>query len=341
MADITHSQRHQGPLAPVVRGVIRRLRDMVGGEKTSRIVTEVMRSSSPDRYLDPEALANLAISPLVAKLVVEGFLSGLHRSPYHGISVEFADHREYVPGDDLKNLDWALYAKTDNFYIKRFEEDTNLRCHILLDRSGSMLFGTGKLTKWDYACFMATCLAYLMLRQQDAAGLGLFGAAPGVFVPPRCRTTHLRQIMQVMIQNPPGGTTSVGTSLKRILHNLKRRGLVVVISDLIDDPEETLSAIRLIRGHRHDVVVFHVHDASELEFDFDGATMFKDLETGEELEIHVPTARENYKQQLTALCEFYRKGLTEVGIDYQLINTREPYDHALSAYLKRRALSRR
>jgi uncharacterized protein (DUF58 family) len=341
MADTTNSRQLRAPLAPTMRGLIRRLRHLLGGEKTSRIVTEVMRSSSPDRYLDPGSLADLAISPLVAKLVVEGFLSGLHRSPYHGISVEFADHREYVPGDDLKYLDWALYARTDNFYIKRFEEDTNLRCHILLDRSGSMLFGTGKLTKWDYACFMATCLAYLMLRQQDAAGLGLFGATPGVLVPPRCRTTHLRQIMQVMIQNPPGGTTSIGTSLKMILQNLKRRGLVVVISDLIDDPDETLRAIRLIRGHRHDVIVFHVHDASELEFDFDGATMFRDLETGEEIEIHVPTVRENYQRQLKETCEFYRKGFTEVGIDYQLINTREPYDHVLAAFLKRRALTRR
>ncbi|NQU12188.1 DUF58 domain-containing protein [bacterium] len=324
-----------------VRAVIQRLRAVLGPERGTRVITEVLQGSDPNRYLDPGTLARLAISPLVAKLVVEGFLTGLHKSPYHGFSVEFADHREYVAGDDLKFLDWALYARTDHFYIKRFEEETNLRCQLLLDRSGSMLFGTGHLTKWDYSCFLATCLAYLMLRQQDAVGLSLFGATPGVVVPPRCRTSHLRQIMQVMIQNPPGGGTALASSLRAILRNLKRRSLVVVISDLIDEPEETLRVLRLIRGHRHDVIVFHVQDASELEFDFDGATMFRDLETGEELEIHPPSVRETYRRQLTELCEFFRKGLTEVGIDYQLINTHQPYDYALAAYLQRRARTRR
>src|SRR6516165_3209692 len=244
-----------------------------------------MDNSDPHRYLDPAILARVGFSPLLAKVVVEGFLNGLHKSPFHGFSVEFADHREYVPGDDLKYLDWALFARTDHYYVKRFEEETNLRCYLLLDRSASMAFGTGLVTKWDYACFLASCLAYLVLRQQDACGLALFGAKPGLLVQPRCRRPHLRQLMRVMVENPPAGGTDMAGSLRVIARNLKRRGLVVVISDLIDDPEPTLRAIRLLRSHRHDVLVFHVQDAAELNFPFQGATQFRDLETGEELEI--------------------------------------------------------
>jgi uncharacterized protein (DUF58 family) len=328
------------PLAPTVRGLIQRLRRVLKGEDGTRVIAAAMSGTDPNRYLDPGTLAQMTVSPLLAKLVVEGFLTGLHKSPYHGFSVEFADHREYVAGDDLKYLDWALYARTDHFYIKRFEEETNLRCYVLLDRSGSMQFGTGKLTKWDYSCFLATCLAYLMLRQQDAVGLALFGAQPGVLVPARCRTSHLRLLMQTMLNNPPSGGTAVAASLRAILRNLKRRALVVVISDLLDEPEETLRALRLIRGHRHDVVVFHVQDAAELSFDFAGDTLFRDLETGEELEVSPEVVREQYVKQMTGLVEFYRKGLTEAGIDYQLINTRQPYDHALAAYLQRRARTR-
>jgi uncharacterized protein (DUF58 family) len=310
-------------------------------EGTGPQLAEAIRDDNAGRYLDPQILARVGHSPLLAKLVVEGFLNGLHKSPFHGFSVEFADHREYVPGDDLKYLDWALYARTDHYYIKRFEEETNLRCYLLLDRSASMAFGTGALTKWDYSCFLTTCLAYLVLRQQDAAGLALFGAKPGVMVPPRCRRSHLRQLMSVMVQNGPEGGTDLAGSLRAIVRNLKRRGLVVVVSDLIDDPQATLKSLRLLASHRHDVLVFHVQDATELEFTFEGATLFRDLETGEELEIDPVTVRDAYLEQMRELCEFYRKGLTEVGIGYHMINTRQPYDQALLAYLNRRSKTRK
>ena len=300
-----------------------------------------MKGSDPQRYLDPEILSRVALSPLLAKLVVEGFINGLHQSPFHGFSVEFADHREYVPGDDLKYLDWHLFARTDNYYIKRFEEETNLRCYILLDRSASMAFGTGKITKWDYSCFLGTCLSYLITKQQDAVGLALFGSSPGMIVPARSRTAHLRQLMRVMITNPPSGVTDVSSSLRAITRSLKRRGLVVVISDLIDDPEQTLRSIRLLRSHKHDVIVFHVMDAAESNFDFDGATLFQDMETGEELEIDPSAVREAYLERMNELIAFYRKGLTEIGIDYQVLNTRQPYDEAFSAYLRRRARTRK
>jgi uncharacterized protein (DUF58 family) len=323
------------------RAVFRKLYRAVTAQDGPIVLAEGMKGTDPQRYLDPAILAKVGYSPLLAKVVVEGFLNGLHKSPFHGFSVEFADHREYVPGDDLKYLDWAVYARTDHYYIKRFEEETNLRCYLVLDRSASMAFGTGLLTKWDYGCFLATCLAYLVLRQQDAAGLALFGAKPGLFVPPRCRRTHLRQLMAAMVNNAPAGTTDVSASLRSILRNVKRRGMVVVISDLIDDPVETLKSLRLLGGHRHDVIVFHVQDATELEFSFEGPALFKDLETGEEMEIDPASIRATYLQQMQELCAFYRKGLSEAGIDYHLINTRQSYDQALSAYLNRRAKIRK
>jgi uncharacterized protein (DUF58 family) len=304
-------------------------------------LARAMHGLDPQRYLDPAVLARVGFSPLLARVVVEGFLSGLHKSPFHGFSVEFAEHREYVPGDDLRYLDWALYARTDHYYIKRFEEETNLRCYIVLDRSASMAYGTGELTKWDYSCFLATCLAYLMVRQQDAVGLALFGSGPGLFVPPRCRRSHLRQLMATMVRQTPSGPTDVPSSLRGVVRKLKRRGLVVLISDLIDDPVETLKSIRLLAGHRHDVLVFHVQDATEMEFSFEGPALFRDLETGEEMEIDPSSLRAAYQEQMRDLCGFYRKGLAELGIDYQLINTRVPYDQALTAYLRRRSRNRR
>jgi uncharacterized protein (DUF58 family) len=327
-------------LGSQARALFRQLHQAVRASEGPHLATG-MEGPNPQRYLDPAILAKVGFSPLLARVVVEGFLSGLHKSPFHGFSVEFAEHREYVPGDDLKYLDWALYARTDHYYIKRFEEETNLRCHLLLDHSASMAYGTGALTKWDYSCFLATCLAYLMVRQQDAVGLALFGATPGLFVPPRCRRSHLRQLMTAMVRGAPSGKTDVAASLRATVRKLKRRGLVVVISDLIDEPEETLKAIRLLAGHRHEVIVFHVQDATELDFSFEGAALFRDMETGEEMEIDPSSLRAEYLEQMQQLCEFYRKGLAEVGIDYQMVNTRQSYDQVLSAYLNRRARTRR
>jgi uncharacterized protein (DUF58 family) len=320
-------------------GVFRRLHQTVmAGEAAATID---VRRPAQQKYFDPAVLARVGFSPLLARVVVEGFLTGLHQSPFHGLSVEFADHREYVPGDDLKYLDWALYARTDHYYIKRFEEETNLRCHILLDRSASMAYGTGELTKWDYSCFLASCLSYLMIRQQDAVGISLFGSNPGLFVPPRCRRSHLRQLMSTMMQNAPSGGTDVSASLQAVVRKLKRRGLVVLISDLIDDPEQTLKSIRLLGGHRHDVIVFHVQDATELEMTIDTPTLFRDMETGEEMEIDPSSLREAYCKQMKELSDYYRKGLAQSNIDYILVNTKQPYDTALTSYLNRRKKSHR
>ena len=328
-------------LGPAASKLMQQLHQALAQQSGQPVLAEGMTGTASEKYLQPEVLARIGLSPLLARLVVEGFLNGLHKSPFHGFSVEFADHREYVAGDDLKYLDWHLYARTDHYYIKRFEEETNLRCYLLLDRSASMAFGTGLLTKWDYACFLASFLGYLVLRQQDACGLALFGTKPGLLVQPRCRRPHLSQMMRVMIDNPPAGGTDMPSSLRQIARNLKRRGMVVVISDLIDDPDQTLRAIRQLRSQKHDVIVFHLQDVAELEFPFQGATQFRDLETGEELEIDPAAVRDGYLEQVQQCGEFYRKGLAEAGIDYHLINTRQPYDQALSAYLNRRSKVRR
>ena len=313
-----------------------RLRRRVRQQQHGVELAEPMRDNNPQRYLDPAVLARFGLSPLVAKQVVEGFISGLHRSPFHGFSVEFADHREYVPGDDLKFVDWLLYARTDHYYIKRYEEETNLRAHILLDGSGSMAYGTGALTKWDYGCFLSVCLGYMMLKQQDAAGLAIFAEKPALLVPARSRGTQLRQFIQTMMRHQPHGQTRLGDSLHATVRHLKRRGLVVLVSDLIDEPEESLRAIRLLGSHKHEVVVFHVQDHTEWQFDFQGPTLFRDMETGEQLEVDPASVRDGYIQQQRELEAYYRRRLTEVGIDYHPINTREPYDTALSAYLARR-----
>ena len=322
------------------QGVLKRLRQVLLEADGGALAPE-LSSADPRRYLYPNMLAKVGMSPLLAKVVVEGFLNGLHQSPYHGFSVEFAEHREYVAGDDPRYIDWALYARTDHYYIKRYEEETNLRGYLILDGSASMRFGTGQITKWDYSCFLASCLAYLMVRQQDAAGLALFAEKPGVFIAPRCRRTHLRQVMAALMKHTPSGTTNLATSLRGIVRKLKRRGLVVLISDLLDEPEATLRAIKLLAGHRHDVLVFHVLDAAEQEFSFTRPALFRDLETGEELEVDPATLRSDYLTQLAELQRFYRVGLAAMGVDYQPINTKQSYDQALSAYLHRRARTRR
>lgn len=308
----------------------------VAGHKGPQVTTEVLQSGNPQRYLDPKAIARFGLTPLVARRIVEGFISGLHKSPFHGFSVEFADHREYVAGDDLKYLDWPLYARTDHYYIKRYEEETNVRSYVLLDSSASMSFGTTGMTKWDYGCFLSTCLSYLMLKQQDAVGFALVGDSPGAIVPARSRRTQLNQIMRVMIQNPPTGRTDLSTSLRAVVRNIKRRSIVTFVSDLIDDPETTLKAIRTISSQGHDVLVFHVMDPAEADFSFDGSTLFRDMETGEEIEVDPAVVRLSYMEHMANLKEFFRKGLNEAGIDYTPVRTNEPFDHALWAYLQQR-----
>jgi uncharacterized protein (DUF58 family) len=266
-------------------------------------------------------------------------VSGVHRSPFHGFSIEFAEHREYAPGDDLRYLDWKVLARTDKYYLKQFEEETNLACHIIVDASGSMGYGSKETgpTKLQYARCMAACLAYFMVHQRDATGLTLFDNQVRTIIPPRGSQTHLKHIMSELDAVTPGGETDIAGPLHELAEGLKRRGLVVLISDLMDDPVAVLSALQHFRFLGHDVIVFHVTDNAELTFPFDSLTEFTDMETGNKALITPEGMRSVYMEQMRRFLAAYEKGSAAIRADYKLFDTTRPLDLALSEYLYRRS----
>src|SRR6266508_2989818 len=258
-------------------------------------------------FLDPAVVARLGTLELKARTIVEGFLSGLHRSPFKGFSVEFAEYRQYIPGDDLHTIDWKVYARSDRHYIKKFEEETNLDCHLLLDVSGSMGYGSHHgMSKFEYGACLAASLGYLMNRQRDAVGLTAFDENIVEMLPASSRPGHLR-------------------------------GLVVLISDLLDDPAEVIRGLKHFQFRGIDVIVFHVLDPDEIEFPFEHATRFEDLETNEEVMAVPGAVRDHYLKEIGALIERYRRELGASGIDYQLLNTNHPLELALMSYLSTRS----
>ncbi len=289
-------------------------------------------------YLDPETVSRLSRLDLIARLVVEGFITGLHRSPYHGFSVEFSQHRPYMPGDPLRDLDWKAYAKSDRLYIKQYEEETNLKAYLLLDISGSMQFQAGApLSKFRYAASLAAALSYLMLRQRDAVGLMLFRDCIESYVPPRSVQSHLHVLLKTIEQASPGADTQMAPTFHDLAERISRRGLVIVLSDLFDDPEQVLRGLRHFRHRGHEVVVFHLLDPRELDLDFDKETRFFDLEDPEQTLTTQPWhVRHEYKEMLEDMVQTYRQGCAEARVDYTLIDTSTPFDVALSRYLVRR-----
>ena len=242
--------------------------------------------SSPSdkrRYLDPQIVSRLSRMDVKARLVVEGFVAGLHKSPYRGFSVEFAEHRQYMPGDPLRHIDWKVYAKSDKFYIKEYEEETNLRSNILLDGSASMGYSSGGISKFDYGAHLAAALSFLMLKQRDSVGLMLFDDKLRQYLAPRSTGTHLHQILKELNAAQPARGTDVGNSLHTLAERIRRRGLVILISDLMDDPDDVLMALRYFRHKKHEVVVFHLLDPKEVHFDFDKEARFEDLETDDHI----------------------------------------------------------
>ena len=238
-----------------------------------------MAAESPSKYLDPKVLNGISRLEIKARLIVEGVISGLHRSPYHGFSIEFAEHREYVPGDDLRYLDWRLYARSDRYYIKKFEDETNLRCHLLLDQSRSMTFGTMDWTKADYAHTLAATLAYFLFQQGDAVGLLSFDEGIRDYLPARNRPGHLRQLMLSLEKPASGKSTSIARPLQRIAELVNKRGLMVLISDLLAPVEELEAQLGQLAATGHEIVVFRVLDPIEIDFDFDEAQIFHDVES--------------------------------------------------------------
>jgi uncharacterized protein (DUF58 family) len=297
-----------------------------------------MAASTPGRqFLDPAVIARLSTLELKARTIVEGFLSGLHRSPFKGFSVEFAEYRQYIPGDDLATIDWKVFARSDRHYVKKFEEETNLDCHILLDVSGSMAYGSGAMTKHEYASCLAASLGYLMNRQRDAVGLAAFADRIVTRQAASARPGHLRALLVALDRLKPAQQTDVARPLHRLADSLSKRGMVVLISDLLDDPERVVRGLKHFRFRGADVIVFHVLDPWELTFPFERATRFEDLETNEEVVAVPALARARYLKAINGLVDRYRRELGSVGIDYQLLRTDQPLEMALLAYLSTRA----
>jgi uncharacterized protein (DUF58 family) len=289
------------------------------------------------RYLDPAVIARLGTMELRAKTIVEGFLSGLHRSPFRGFSVEFAEYRQYLPGDDLSTIDWKVYARSDRHYVKKYEEDTNLDCHLLLDVSASMSYASGDVSKLAYGSYLAAALAYLMKRQRDAVGFVAFDEQIVERLPPSARPGHLKAVLLALSRLVPGTRSDVSKPLHQLAEALARRSMVVVISDLLDDPEAIVRGLRHLRFSGTDVIVFHVLDPAELTFPFDEPSRFKDLETGAEVLASPAAVRAGYLRALEAMLSRYERDLRGAAIDYVRLDTSMPLDTALLAYLSTRS----
>jgi uncharacterized protein (DUF58 family) len=288
------------------------------------------------QYLDPKVLARLGRLELKARLIVEGFISGLHRSPYHGFSVEFAEHREYVPGDDIRHVDWKVFGRTDRFYIKQYEEETNLKCYILLDGSESMHYGAEETTKYRYGTYVAAALSHLILRQQDAVGLAVFDQEVRGFVPPSSSQNHLRNIIQELDRQGTGRKTDIGMILKSFADRIKRKGLIVIISDMFDSLEHIDRGLKHLRHKRHEVVLFHVLDRDELTFPFQRMTLFEGLEGFPELLADPRALRKAYLEEMGRFQDSLRKICRQSRVDYVLLDTSRRLDAALTAYLAAR-----
>ena len=295
--------------------------------------------------LDPQALAKLQKLEFLARSVMKGFVTGKHRSPYRGFSVEFAEHREYSPGDDLRKLDWRVYAKSDRYYIKQYMEETNLRATIVLDASGSMAYTGDKaaprkgkrLSKFDYARYMAASLLHLLIHQQDAVGLVSFDTQIRGYLPSRGRASHLRVLLEELHNTEPGGETSIAPVLHDVAERIKRRGLVIIISDLFDDPNEILKALHHFRFRKHEVVLMHVMAEEELQFPFEKWTMFEDFEVADHrLQIDPRALKAAYLDEVRNFVKILHKGCGEMQIEYVQFNTAKDFDLTLLEYLAQR-----
>jgi len=295
-----------------------------------------MPDESYRRFLDPTVVSKLATMELRARLIVEGFVTGLHRSPYKGFSVEFAEHRQYMPGDPLKHIDWKVYGKTDRFYVKEYEEETNLRGYLLLDASASMAYTSGGMSKLEYGRHLSAAISYLMLKQQDSVGLLVFDDAVREFVPPRSSARQLHVLLSLIDSVEASSVTDIGVVLHDLARRMKRRGLVILVSDLLDAPATVLAGLKHFRHLRHEVVVFHVLDPREAEFDFDVDSTFRDMETGELMTTEPFSIRGDYRDAVAEWMARLKRDCAESRIDYVPVTTATPYDRALFSYLEKR-----
>jgi uncharacterized protein (DUF58 family) len=286
--------------------------------------------------LQPETIARIARLEIVARNVVEGFLSGGHRSPYFGQSVEFAQHREYVPGDDIRRVDWKLWSKTDKYYLKQYEEETNLRTTLVVDFSESMQFGTGELNKYEYACRVAASLAYLLLKQSDAVGLVAFDEAVRQRIEQSSKLNHLSALLAALDIAKPQAKTGMADVLAKVADLYARRGLIVLISDLLTDRPGLFKGLKLLRTRGHDVMIFHVMDDAELDFPYSGTTKFEGLESAGEILCDPRSLREGYLQALHNYLDELRRFCAQSLIDFQTIRTSEHLSAVLAHYMTHR-----
>ena len=288
-------------------------------------------------YFEPERVGKLRNLSFLARQAVEGFISGLHRSPHKGFSVEFSEHREYTPGDDIRHLDWVAWGRSDRYYIKQYEQETNLRAYILLDTSASMNYRLGgSQTKFAYGCFLAACLSYLMCRQQDVVGVIAFDEDVRFHLPPGSTPSHLDRIFKHLEKTTPGRGTAIGPTFHKLASSIAKRGLVVIISDLYDEPSEILKALQHFVYKKHQVILFHVMDPAELEFPFKKILSFVDMETRDRLQVDPRYVREGYLKEINDFVARYRRECGERNIEYVLTRTDESYDRFLLNYLARR-----
>jgi uncharacterized protein (DUF58 family) len=289
-------------------------------------------------YLDPVALSRLKNLSLAARTVVEGYFAGLHRSPHKGFSIEFAEHREYTPGVDPRHIDWRVLGRRDKLYVKQYEEEVSLRCHLLLDRSGSMGYQSegAALTQLQYACYLAASLAYLIAFQHDACGLVTFDTQVRDLVPPRQGPGHLRVLMEKLEQTRPGSETTLAGTFHHLAESLKRRSLVVVLSDLFDDPTALVGALKHFRHKRHEVIVLQVLDPAEVTFPFDDVTRIEDMESGREVASDPRAFRNAYLEEFGKFLDALRAGCREATIDHVVARTDQRFDLFLGSYLARR-----
>jgi uncharacterized protein (DUF58 family) len=289
------------------------------------------------RFLHPETIQRIGRLYVRARYIVEGFLSGSHRSPYFGQSVEFLQHREYTRGDDMRRIDWKVWAKQDRYYIKQYEEDTNLRATLVVDVSSSMRYGSGAMTKYEYGCTLATSLAWLLLRQQDAVGCMSFDSAPRVSVPFRTAHSHLNAVIKALEVSEPREKTDLGATLRKVAETYPGRGMIVLVSDLLVERDSLFKGLSLLRQRGHDVMLFHLLDDHELDFPFEGSTRFEALESADRVTCNPRALRQGYLKSLHAYLDEVRRGCARNTVDYALVRTSQPLDVSLTAFLAARA----
>lgn len=289
------------------------------------------------KFLDPNFISKLNSLELKARFVVEGFMVGLHKSPYHGFSVEFAQHRPYMQGDNLKDVDWKVYGKTEKFFIKQYEEETNLRSYILLDTSNSMSFSSaGNISKLEYASTLVAALSYLMIHQQDAAGLSLYSEKIIKTIPPKSNRAYLQQILAELVTTSASDKTNTAACLNEIAEKIKRRGLVVIVSDFFDDIISVLKALKHFRYNKNEVIVFQILDPLEMSFAFGKDAIFKDLETDDEMTTQPIQIQKAYSTAMKEFTSQIKSECLNSNIDYNLIETSDTYDKALLNYIQKR-----